>query len=178
MNDVLSRLGAAVGPVFRTDLRLVVVIVLAVVSALILWRVGPKKVAAFFKTKDGLGIARGVVLGPVVIVVIAVVLAVVFTLLLPSKARAEGFSVPGTWLNDSSVFMGIDRTKKLSPMCDPGGVDQYSTSNLGAKLNIWQSPSGNVRFNGMYTHHSCALNPDNRSYDALGVQVEWTFWRR
>lgn len=166
---------------FFADMRITVGIVLGVVLAVLLWKIGPKNLKAYFSTKEGLGIARGIVLGPLVIVLIALagaaVLTALFWLLAP-KAHAEGLRVPGTWFNDAGVFMGLDHTKKLSPMCHAGGPDDRTTSSLGAKLNVWQSPSGNVRFNGMYTHHSCALNLDNRSYDALGVQVEWVFWRR
>lgn len=159
---------------FFSDLVLVLAFVVAVVMVLLIWKVGPKNLVPYFKTKEGKGVARGIVLAPLVIVGIAVV----GYFLLP-KAHAEpSLKVPGTWFNDASVFMGIDHTKKLSPMCQAGGYDERSTSNMGAKLNVWQSPSGNVRFNTLYTHHSCALNPDNRSYDAVGVQVEWKFWQR
>lgn len=159
---------------FFYDMRLVVVIVLAVVVGLVLWKIGPKNLKPFFTSKEGKGVASGIVLAPVVIVLIALA----GWLLLPKSARAEGMNVPGTWFKDASVFMGIDHTKKLSPMCADGGYDNRSTSNMGAKLNIWQSPSGNVRFNTLYTHHSCAINPDRKSYDAIGVQVEWKFWQR
>ncbi|AXY83379.1 hypothetical protein [Acidovorax phage ACPWH] len=159
---------------FFDDMKLVLIFVVGAVALLLLWRVGTKNLKPYFSTKEGKGVARGIVLAPLVVVLIALV----GWLLLPKSAHAQGIQIPGTWFNDASVFMGIDRTKKLSPMCGAGGYDERSTSNLGAKMNIWQSPSGNVRFNGMYTHHSCAINPDNRSYDAVGVQVEWVFWRR
>lgn len=181
MQDFFVALRSAFGPVFRGDLLVVLMIVLAVMSVLILWKIKPKNLKAYFGSRDGQGVARGVVLGPLVIGLIAVVALFVLTVLMyvtAPKAHAEGLKVPGTWFNDAGVFMGIDHTKKLSPMCQGGGFDDRSTSNLGAKLNVWQSPSGNVRFNTMYTHHSCALNPDSKSYDAIGVQVEWTFWRR
>lgn len=159
---------------FFNDMMWVLGFVIAVVLGLLLWKIGPSNLRPFFSTREGKGVARGIVLGPVVILLIALAA----WLLLPGKAHAEGIRVPGTWFNDASVFMGIDRTKKLSPMCHTGGYDDRSTSNLGAKLNVWQSPSGNVRFNTMYTHHSCAINPDHKSYDAVGIQVEWVFWRR
>lgn len=159
---------------FFQDMTIVIAIVIAVVVSLVLWKVGPENVIPFFKTKPGKGVARGIILAPVVLVVIALV----GFFLLPKTAHAQGLQVPGTWFNDASVFMGIDHTKKLSPMCQAGGYDERSTSNMGVKMNLWQSPSGNVRFNTLYTHHSCAINPDHKSYDALGVQVEWRFWQR
>lgn len=159
---------------FMNDMRIVITIVVLVIAALLLWRVGPKNIIPFFRTKEGKGVARGIVLAPIVIVAIAVVGYFV----LGRTAHAQSLQIPGTWFNDASVFMGIDHTRKLSPMCSAGGYDERSTSNMGAKLNVWQSPSGNVRFNTLYTHHSCAINPDHKSYDAIGVQVEWKFWQR
>lgn len=144
------------------------------VVGLLLWRVGPRNLKSFFSTKQGKGVARGLVLGPLVIILIAVA----GSFLLTGRANAQGLSVPGTWFNDAGVFLGLERTKKLSPMCGSGGYDDRTTSNLGVRLNVWQSPSGNVRFNTLYTHHSCAINPDHKSYDAVGVQVEWKFWQR
>lgn len=103
-----------------------------------------------------------------------------YVFVVPSPARAQFTvpGVPGTWLNDGHVFAGIDYTRNQSPQCQSGGFDDRSTSNMGFKANVWQSPSKNVRFNLMYTHHSCALNPDRNSYDAIGAQVEWFIWNR
>lgn len=120
----------------------------------------------YFSTKTGKGILKGIVLAPLVILIIAG-----FFYLIPS-ANA------GTWFNDASVFAGIDYTKKLSPQCDSNGVDDRGTSNLGAKLNIWESDSRNVRVNSKYTHHSCVLGPDDRQYDAVGIELEWKVWQR
>ena len=38
--------------------------------------------------------------------------------------------------------------------------------------------SKRVRVNAKYTHHSCALGPDDRQYDAVGVELEWKVWER
>lgn len=159
---------------FLSDLWIVLALVLAVLVGLLLWKVGPRNLLPYFKTKGGKGVLKGIILAPLVIVLLAV--AVWF---IPGNAKAQGLDTRyGSWLNDASVFMGIDRTKKISPQCAAGGYDDRSTSNMGLRLNIWQSPSKNVRFNTQYTHHSCALNPDRNSYDALGVQVEWLIWSR
>lgn len=167
---------------FLNDAWLVVLIVLAIVAGLLLWKIGPKNLKAYFSTKDGLGVLKGIVAAPIVIILIALALFAV-SLLLPSKAHAgeldTGFRVPGTWFNDASVFMGLDQTRKaVSPQCQDSGPDTRTTSNMGARMNIWQSDSKNVRVNAQYTHHSCAISPDRQSYDGIGIQVEWRIWSR
>lgn len=137
------------------------------VIAVLFWKLGsPRKWKEYFSTPDGRGILKGILLAPAVIIVLAFLLS-----LLPSKAGAE-------WLNDASVFAGLDWTKKRSPMCDPSEIDDRGTSNLGARVNVWQSGSENVRINSKYTHHSCALGGDDKTYDALGIEVEWKVWER
>lgn len=162
---------------FSFDLLIVLALVFLVCGGLIAWKIGIRNLPAFLKTKDGKGVAKGVILAPLIIVAVALLM-----FLAPSKSHAEAkpldLSIPGTFFNDASVFMGIDRTKRISPQCHSGGHDDRSTSNMGFRVNVWQSPSKNVRFNLMYTHHSCALNPDRNSYDAIGAQVEWFIWNR
>lgn len=162
---------------FTTDLLIVLMLVFAVCGGLILWKIGPQNLPSFLRTDDGKGVAKGVILAPLIIIAVALLM-----FLAPSKSHAEikplNLSIPGTFFNDAGVFMGIDRTKKISPQCHAGGYDDRSTSNMGFRANIWQSPSKNVRLNAQYTHHSCAINPDRNSYDALGVQVEWLIWNR
>lgn len=155
------------------DGSIVIALVLSVVFGLLLWRIGANNIVGYFKTKDGLGVLKGIILAPLVILLLALALW-----MLPNNANAQYSNKYGTWFNDASVFMGIDRTKKISPQCESGGYDEKSTSNMGIRANVWQSQSGNVRLNGKYTHHSCAINPDRNSYDALGVEVEWVVWRR
>lgn len=121
----------------------------------------------YFSTRDGRGILKGIVLAPVVILIIAGLI-----LLFSGAAQA------GTWFNDASVFAGLDYTKKLSPQCERNSVDERGTSNLGLRLNLWESDSRNVRVNSKYTHHSCALGPDDRQYDAVGIELEWRVWDR
>ena len=149
------------------DVIIFVGLMLVVLLAYIAWRLRGKNWIEYFKTKDGLGILRGIIIAPLAVLIIGVVLA-----LLPSKAEA------GTWFNDASVFAGLDYTKKISPMCDANDIDDRGTSNLGVKMNLWQSESKNVRVNPKYTHHSCALGADNKQYDAVGVELEWKVWSR
>ena len=160
---------------FLQDAALFIALIIAVVVGLILLRIPIKQLPAWAKTKDGKGVIKGVVLAPLVIVIFAVIM---FLLPTPAHAQFTVPGVPGTWLNDGHVFAGIDYTRKQSPQCHAGGFDDSSTSNMGFRLNVWESPSRNIRLNSKYTHHSCALNPDRNSYDALGVELEWYIWNR
>lgn len=148
------------------DLIIYLAILLAAMFSYMLWKLGsPLKWPEYFSTDTGKGILKGIILAPAIIIAIGLLL-----MLLPSKAKA------GTWLNDASVYAGIDYTRKLSPMCDSNLIDDRGTSNLGVRVNVWQQ--GAVRVNSKYSHHSCVLGSDNRQYDAIGLEVEWQVWRR
>lgn len=149
------------------DAILFVGLMVATVFLWLTWRLWGRSWLDYFRTPDGLGILRGIVLA-----VAGTFLIGVGLLLLPGKATA------GTWLNDASVFAGLEYTNRLSPQCQRNAVDERGTSNLGLRLNVWESDSRNVRVNSKYTHHSCALGPDDRQYDAAGVEIEWKVWRR
>jgi hypothetical protein len=151
-----------------SDALIFVGLILVVLFSYMVWKLRGINWIEYFKTKDGKGILKGIILAPIAIIVIALALS-----LLPAKAQASG-----TWFNDASVFIGIDSTKKVSPQCIPDAVDNRGTSNLGARLNIWQSDSKNIRLNSKYTHHSCVLGKDDRSYDAVGIELEWRVWQR
>ncbi len=148
---------------------LALVVVFAVIVARVGWRWSDLR-AYFWGTKQGKGILKGIVLVLTIIPVAGLLLAIT-----ASKAHAQSIQIPGKFFSEASLFMGLDHTKKLSPQCVAGGVDDRTTSNVGARLNVWQSPSTDVRLNLQYTHHSCALNVDRNGYDAVGVQVEWRF---
>lgn len=150
-----------------SDAILFVGLMLAVLLPYMVWKLWGKNWIEFFKTEDGKGILRGIILAPLVIFLLGLAL-----LLLPGKASA------GTWANDASVFAGLDYTRKLSPQCERNAIDERGTSNLGLRFNMWQSESKNVRVNTKYTHHSCALGADDGQYDALGIELEWKVWQR
>lgn len=140
---------------------------LAILLSYMIWKLWGKNWVEYFKTKDGLGILRGIVLAVVGITMLGALIWL-FT----------GAAFAGTWVNDASVFAGLEQTRKQSPMCEQNTVDDRGTSNLGAVLNIWQSDSKRVRVNAKYTHHSCALGADDRQYDAAGIEVHWKVWER
>jgi hypothetical protein len=121
---------------------------------------------------QGQGAIKSAALGVSVIVFLALLV-----FLLPNNANASPLK-NGTWFNDAGVYIGLDYTRKLSPQCDAGGVDDRGTSNMGAFANLWQSKDKTLRVNSRYTHHSCFIGSDNRGYDGVGVQVEWFLWKR
>lgn len=130
-------------------------IVMSIVLRKVSWR-------EYFSTRTGKGILKGIVL------------AVVFAVALALLSGCAG----GTYFNDASVYAGLDHTKKLSPQCEDRGPDNRTTSNLGLRGNLYESQDGRFRTNAKYTHHSCAFSPDDKSYDALGVELEYKLWSR
>lgn len=120
-----------------------------------------KEPLTYFKTKEGRGVAAGIGL--------AVSLGLTVALLSPKSQALEYFQ-------GGEVFLGLDYTRKISPMCDTGVNDDKLTSNLGIRANLLQSDDKRSQVNFKYTHHSCAVNPDNKSYDAGGVEVIYKIW--
>ena len=118
----------------------------------------------YIKSDDFKGIAKGVL--------IALAFAVGVGSLVFFSPKSEAV----TFFNDASVFAGLDYTKKLSPSCKNTGPDNHTTSNLGLRLNLLESDDSHFRINSKYTHHSCAFSPDDRQYDAVGVELEYKFW--
>lgn len=138
------------------------VVLILVVWMLIAFR--KTSIKDYFKSKDGKGAAGGIIK------------AVLFAAVMGCIVFLTGCN--GSYINDASVYAGLERTNKLSPMCEDRGPDNRTTSNLGAKLNIYESRDGRFRTNANYTHHSCAFSPDDKSYDAVGFVAEYKFWQR
>ena len=78
------------------------------------------------------------------------------------------------WINGASVFVGIDNTSSPSPFCEEIGINDRLTSNIGFVQNIATTNEFNV--GTKYTHHSCALNPDDNAYDSIGIVLEWKLY--
>lgn len=93
-----------------------------------------------------------------------------------SSARAA--ELEGTWLAYGEMFVGLDHTFEHSPNCKPDQHNDKLTSNVGFRVNIWQSASRRVAVNGKYQHHSCAFNQDDLRYDAGGIEVTVKLWSR
>jgi len=84
----------------------------------------------------------------------------------------------GTWFNDAEAFVGYDTTNYSSAFCEEGTGDVKGTSNMGARLNTWESESKRWRIGVQYTHLSCIFGRDYTVYNAIGVQATYTFWSR
>mgnify|MGYP003406011861 CR=1 FL=1 len=121
-----------------------------------------KSPLTYFKTKEGKGVATGVIL--------AVFISLGIAFLFSPKAEALEYFESG------EVFVGLDYTQKISPMCDAGVNDDKLTSNLGLKASLITSDDHQTVVSAKYTHHSCAVNPDNKSYDAVGIEVKRILW--
>ena len=78
------------------------------------------------------------------------------------------------WFTHTTLFAGVDYDPS-STFCVKGTGDDNLTSNFGLRQNLLKR--GDVSVTTTYTHHSCALNEDKPTYDAIGISVEWTFWR-
>ena len=121
-----------------------------------------KSPLTYFKTKEGKGVATGIIL--------AVLISLGIAFLFPSKSEALEYFQSG------EVFVGLDYTRKISPMCGVGVNNDKLTSNLGLKASILTSDDKTTDVSFKYTHHSCAVNPDNKSYDAIGIEVKHILW--
>ena len=139
--------------------------IVALIGLLLVWGgialAGYPNPIQYFKTDTGKGILKGIVL--------AVAFAVALTL-----AGCSG----GTYFNDASVYAGLDHTTKRRPQGEDSGPDRRSTSNSVIRGNLYESEDGRFRTNAKYTHHSCAFSPDDASYDAVGVELEYKFYER
>ena len=81
-----------------------------------------------WKVKEGKGAAASAVLGVGSIILLAAAITLVGAIFGSSNANADT-DMNGTFFNDTSVFLGIDHTFKVSPQCVEGGTDDRLTSN-------------------------------------------------
>lgn len=79
------------------------------------------------------------------------------------------------WFAYTAVFAGLDMDINNQVFCYQGATSDRITSNVGARQNILEYD--NLSINATYTHHSCAIEKDKPTYDAVGLQVEWKFRR-
>jgi hypothetical protein len=144
-----------------------VILFLACVIVLLIiwgaWSLRGVNIKEYFSGRTGKGILKGVIL------------ACAFTAMMGALSLVTGCA-GGSYMNDVSVYAGLDYTKNESPMCAPVGADSHTTSNLGLRANLYESEDKKFRANSKYTHHSCAFSPDQNSYDALGVEFDYKIW--
>lgn len=125
----------------------------------------PSKWKDYFSTDDGKGVLKGVLL--------AVLFGALLSVSSLAFSKERGYILP-----EASVFLGLDRTFDPSPQCEPGGIDDKLTSNLGLRVTAYETYDRKFLVNGKYTHHSCAFGVDDRSYDAVGIELEYRLWHR
>lgn len=177
------------------DLLIFAAIILFVIAAVLVFGIGPRNLPSWAKSKAGQGALASMALGVGVVVVIGAVVAALVALvsaLLPAAHAQTRPHVPkaytaksswmdtryGHFLNHVYVFAGVDYTRKLSPQCVAGSMQDRLTSNMGMGLNVWQSPSRKVWLDLQWTHHSCVLGVDRNSYDGFGMRATWFPWVR
>lgn len=110
------------------------------------------------KTKDGKFILFGLFAAPTAAVVVVLLLG-----LLGGCANVKDPYI--------EVYAGLEGTHNVSPQCMRGGANDQITSNLGAQVCTGVSKDKGTIVCSVYRHHSCAISPDNKSYDAIGVSV-------
>jgi hypothetical protein len=122
-----------------------------------------KRPAKYFKTGEGKGVLFGIAAA-----IGACTLIALFAFSLKSEALE--------YFKSGEVYLGLDATNKMSPMCYAGENSDRLTSNLGLRVSLVSSEDGQGSINAKYTHHSCAFNADNRAYDALGLEAVYKIW--
>ncbi len=153
------------------DALIFVGLIIFTLAVLLTYRLRGQSWRDYFSTKQGKGILKGIVLAPVAILAIVALIWLLSALF--SQAHAQS-----RWFNEAGVFVGLDSTFKQSPQCVANNIDQRTTSNLGAWLNVWQSTSDRLQVNAKYTHHSCALGVDRNGYDAVGIEFRWVIFKK
>jgi hypothetical protein len=153
-------------------------IILVVIAITLIFGVGIKKIVPWAETKDGIGAIASMILGVVVVVVVGILVTLATSFFNEAKAQSVLDNKYGHFFNNVYVYAGIDYTKKVSPQCVAGSINDHLTSNMGFGTNVWQSPSRKVHLDLTYTHHSCVIGVDRNSYDAFGLRTTWYPWVR
>lgn len=96
-------------------------------------------------------------------------LVLILSLIYPSEAKAD------RWFAYTSVAGGLDTELNNKVFCYSGDTNDRIVSNLSVEQNIYEHQRFAVSAN--YTHHSCAFNKDKPTYDAVGLQLRYTFRR-
>lgn len=114
------------------------------------------------------GASVGIGLATILAIIIGVVLLSVYS------PNAESKESEMKWFTHTTLYAGVDYDHR-SIFCVKGNGDDNLTSNFGLRQNLVKK--GDISVMATYTHHSCALNEDKPTYDAVGMSIEWTFFR-
>ena len=135
----------------------------AITAATVGWN--PKTVMAHLKSNGASGGIKAVIIA-------SILLGIILTVAYNKASASDEFR----YLTHTTVFAGLDYDVKSTPVfCYQGDVNDRLTSNVGIKQHL--IGRGGIDILAQYTHHSCALNKDKPTYDAVGVMIEWTFKR-
>ena len=154
-----------------------IIVCIVLTAAMIYVFVITRKSFTAWKAREGKGAAVSALLGVFSIIALAFIISVVGAVFGAFKANANT-DMNGTFFNNTSVFMGIDHTSKVSPQCVQGGTDDRLTSNLGINQNVFRTHDKTHAIDLRYTHHSCVFGKDRNGYDALGLHYVWTIIQR
>lgn len=153
-------------------------IIFVVVALVILFGIGPLNVKGWVTSKEGQGAVASMLLGIAVVTIVGTLVLFLTGLFSSANAQSVLDNRYGHFVNHVYVFAGIDYTKKVSPQCVAGSVNDNLTSNMGMGANLWQSPSRRVHLDLQWTHHSCVLGVDRNSYDGFGIRTTLYPWVR
>ena len=102
--------------------------------------------------------------------IIAVIIFVIITAMVTfgyNDAKAES----PTYLNYTEFFAGVDYEMGTNIFCYKDDVNDKLVSNVGVDQNLFTYKT--VDINLKYQHHSCALNEDKPTYDAIGIDMKY-----
>ena len=127
----------------------------------------PAKIIRFWKAEENKKIHVGIITFVLVFVVLGI-------LYIPTASAKDNDSIK--WFAFGEMYLGVDHTSDISPMCFTGDNNDRITSHGGFRANILQSPDSRFSLNAKYTHHSCAFNQDYLRYDGVGVELVYRLW--
>ena len=114
------------------------------------------------------GATKGILMAGAVTLILSLLLILIYK---PANAAPLDLS----YFERTTVYAGLDVDVNHKNFCYSGGTNDRLTSNLGVRQHLISV--NDIEFLGTYTHHSCALNRDKPTYDAVGLSIEWTFKR-
>lgn len=142
----------------------ILILTVTVLYTVTAFKVGWKP-SSVIKRLEKSGARKGITMAVVAVVLLGLVFSFVYA--------EEEYKYFGS----TTVFAGIDYDLKNTPIfCEEGDVNDRLTSNFGIRQHL--IGKGHVDVSAQYTHHSCALNRDKPTYDAVGLQLKWKFQRR
>lgn len=153
---------------------LTVITILAIVVVVLLAYVTTKSNGSL--TKAVSRVVESESINGIVMVVVAFIVAGLFIGTVLYGERAEGAESKVDYLEYTYIFAGVDYEMFTNIFCEKGDVNGKLVSNVGLGQHLVSINDINIE--AKYQHHSCALNRDKPTYDAIGLNMEWRFnWK-